>query len=182
MSILPSSTYCSIAQGHEYHGPYHDHEYGFPVESDDLLFERLMLEINQAGLSWLTILTKRVGLRSAYDGFAIERVAEYGDEDRTRLMRDPRIIRNHLKIEAAISNARTLLDIRVSHGSFMGWLDQHHRLDIADWTRLFKKTFRYTGGEITASFLMSTGYLPGAHHPTCPVHETIRTLHPKWMQ
>ncbi|HCW78642.1 MAG TPA: DNA-3-methyladenine glycosylase, partial [Gemmatimonadetes bacterium] len=99
-----------------------------------------------------------------------------------RLMRDPRIIRNHLKIEAAISNARTLLDIRVSHGSFMGWLDQHHRLDIADWTRLFKKTFRYTGGEITASFLMSTGYLPGAHHPTCPVHETIRTLHPKWMQ
>ena len=182
MSTLLNNTYCSIARGHEYHGPYHDHEYGFPVESDNLLFERLMLEINQAGLSWLTTLRKRAGLRSAYDEFAIERVAEYGDEDRARLMQDSRIIRNHLKIEAAISNARKLLDIRVSHGSFKRWLDQHHPLDTTEWTRLFKKTFRYTGGEITGSFLISTGYLPGAHHPTCPVHETIRTLHPKSMQ
>ena len=66
------TTYCDIAPTHEWHGPYHDHEYGFPLETDAELFERLMLEINQAGLSWLTILKKREAFRRAYDGFAVE--------------------------------------------------------------------------------------------------------------
>lgn len=182
MDALPDNHYCRIAQGHEYHGPYHDFEYGFSVDSDDVLFERLMLEINQAGLSWLTILKKRNGLRTAYHGFSIKRVAEYEGEDRARLMQDTQGIRNALKIDAAISNARTLLDIRVTHTSFLGWLDHYHPLTKTDWVKLFKETFRFTGGEITGSFLMSIGYLPGAHHLACPVYEKITALGPRWME
>jgi DNA-3-methyladenine glycosylase I len=167
--------------GHEIHGPYHDREHGFPVRDDDALFERLLLEINQAGLSWLTVLKKRGAFRAAYDSFAIERVAAYEDDDRARLLADPGIVRNRLKIDAAIQNARTLLSIRSEHGSFAGWLDEHHPLSKPDWVRVFKRTFRFTGGEITGEFLMSTGYLPGAHHPGCPVFERVAELAPPWM-
>ena len=73
-------SYCRVAPGHPFHGPYHDEEYGFPVAGDDALFERLVLEINQAGLSWLTILKKRDGFRDAYRGFEIARVARMKPE------------------------------------------------------------------------------------------------------
>ncbi|MEM7415576.1 MAG: DNA-3-methyladenine glycosylase I [Gemmatimonadota bacterium] len=177
---IPSNSYCAAAQDHPYHGPYHDHEYGFPRRSDDELFERLLLEINQAGLSWLTILKKREGMRAAYGGFSVEAVARYGDEDRARLLSDPAIIRNRLKVDAAIENARTILALSEEHGSFAEWLDSHHPLDKPAWVKLFKKTFRFTGGEITGEFLMSLGYLPGAHHPACPVHDRILALDPPW--
>jgi DNA-3-methyladenine glycosylase I len=177
----PSDTYCHVARGHDLHGPYHDREYGFPVRDDDLLFERLVLEINQAGLSWLTILKKREGFRRAYDGFAIERVAAYDDADRRRLLADPAIVRNRLKVDAAIANARTILELREGSGSFAEWLDAHHPLDKAEWVKLFKKTFRFTGGEITGEFLLSTGYLGGAHHESCPVYARIAALAPPWM-
>ena len=98
-------SYCDIAPTHEWHGPYHDTEYGFPLEEDAALFERLMLEINQAGLSWLTILKKREAFRRAYDGFDPAIVARYGARDRRRLLADAGIIRNRLKVEAAIANA-----------------------------------------------------------------------------
>ena len=182
MTDFPTNTYCHVALGHEYHGPYHDNEYGFPLEGDDALFERLLLEINQAGLSWLTILKKRRGFREAYDAFSIDRVADYGEADRARLLADPGIIRNRLKVDAAISNAGRLMEIRASHGSFSAWLDAHHPLGKADWVKLFKKTFRFTGGEITGEFLISTGYLPGAHHPMCPVYGRIEELRPRWME
>ena len=176
----PQGTYCHAALGHEHHGPYHDREYGFPLRGDDLLFERLVLEINQAGLSWLTILKKRDGFRRAYDGFALEKVAAYGDEDRARLLADAGIIRNRLKVDAAIENARRILAIRDQAGSFAGWLDAHHPCTKADWVKLFKKAFRFTGGEITGEFLLSTGYLEGAHHPDCPVHAQVLALGPPW--
>src|ERR671920_2457829 len=99
------NTYCDAAPGHEWHGPYHDLEYGFPLEDDAALFERLMLEINQAGLSWLTILKKQGAFRRAYDGFDPGIVAGYGDADRLRLLADPGIVRNRLKVDAAIANA-----------------------------------------------------------------------------
>ncbi|MDA0329029.1 MAG: DNA-3-methyladenine glycosylase I [Gemmatimonadetes bacterium] len=182
MTTVPAGTYCHAAQGHEFHGPYHDHEYGYPLEGDDALFERLVLEINQAGLSWLTILKKRAGFRAAYDGFSLERVARYGERERERLLSDPGIIRNRLKVDAAIENARRILDLRASHGSFTLWLDAHHPRDKAEWVRLFKQTFRFTGGEITGEFLMSTGYLAGAHHEACPVYHRIASLGPRWMQ
>jgi len=181
LSTLPEDTYCHVARGHDFHGPYHDTEYGFPLADDDALFERLLLEINQAGLSWLTILKKRDGLRRAYDGFSVEAVAEYGERDRARLLADPGIIRNRLKVAAAISNARRILDIRESQGSLAAWLDTHHPLEKPAWVKLFKKTFRFTGGEITGEFLMSIGYLPGAHHPACPVYDRIVALSPRWM-
>lgn len=182
MSPLPENSYCDAAPGHDFHGPYHDTEYGFPLDGDDALFERLLLEINQAGLSWLTILKKRDGFRKAYDGFSVDRVADYGERDRKRLLADAGIIRNRLKVDAAIANARHLLEIRASHGSFAAWLDAHHPLEKSDWVRLFRKTFRFTGGEITGEFLMSIGYLPGAHHPACPVYERIAALKPRWMR
>ncbi|MEQ8967177.1 MAG: DNA-3-methyladenine glycosylase I [Azospirillaceae bacterium] len=175
-------TYCEAAPGHPVHGPYHDTEYGFPSRDDSVLFERLVLEINQAGLSWLTILKKREGFRAAYAGFDIDAVAAFGEADRERLLADPSIIRNRLKVDAAIANARTLQRLRDEHGGVAAWLDAHHPLDKADWVKLFRKTFRFTGGEIVGEFLMSLGYLPGAHQETCPVHARIAALEPPWMQ
>lgn len=173
------SAYCDIAPGHPVHGPYHATEYGFPQRDESVLFERLLLEINQAGLSWETILRKREGFRAAYDGFDVDTVAAYGEAERARLMHDAGIIRNRLKIEAAIHNAQVIQGLRASHGGFAQWLDAHAvedgaPRDKAAWVKLFKKTFRFTGGEITGEFLMSLGYLPGAHRPDCPVAILLR--------
>ena len=174
------SWYCDIAPGHPFHGPYHDHEYGFPLRDETALFERLALEINQAGLSWLLVLKRREGLRRAFDGFAVDKVASYGAAQRHRLLADPAIIRNRLKIDAIIENARRVRAIREASGSFAAWIATHHPLPKDDWVRLFKKTFLFTGGEVTGEFLMSIGYLPGAHRPTCPVYSRIAALEPPW--
>jgi len=175
------SGYCDIAPGHPLHGPYHDHEYGFPQREEAVLFERLLLEINQAGLSWETMLRKRDGFRAAYSGFEVDRVARYGERDRARLLADPGIIRNRLKVDAAIHNAQVIQTLRTSHGGFTAWLDAHHPLPKADWVKLFKKTFRFTGGEITGEFLMSLGYLPGAHRQDCPAYRRAAKQRPPWM-
>lgn len=175
------SSYCKIAPGHPDHGPYHDEEYGFPERDDSRLFERLILEINQAGLSWLTILRKRQGFHRAYQGFDIATVAAYGEADRARLLADSGIIRNRLKVDAAIANAAKLLEIREQHGGFAAWLDHHHPLPKADWVKLFRRTFRFTGGEITGEFLMSTGYLPGAHAEDCPIQARVLESRPPWL-
>lgn len=174
------STYCEIAPTHPVHRDYHEHEYGFPLKDDDLLFERLVLEINQAGLSWETILKKRARLRAAYDDFHIETVANYGEADVARLLNDAGIIRNRLKIAAAIHNAGVLVGLIAAHGSVDAWLRGHHPRLKADWVKLFKQTFRFTGGEIVGEFLMSIGYLPGAHATTCPVYSRIAGLRPMW--
>ena len=174
--------YCDSAPGHPFHGPYHDTEYGFPTDDDRALFERLVLEINQAGLSWLTILKKRDGFLSAFEGFDPQRVDQYGDADRERLLSDASIIRNRLKVNAAIENAKTICELQASHGSFANWIADQHPLSKPDWVTLFKKTFLFTGGEITGEFLMSTGYLPGAHRSDCPVYKKIAVLNPPWME
>ncbi|HEX7051902.1 MAG TPA: DNA-3-methyladenine glycosylase I [Longimicrobiales bacterium] len=175
-------SYCDSAPGHPVHGPYHDAEYGFPIRDDAALFERLALEINQAGLSWLTILKKRDAFRRAFDGFDLDRVAAYGAAERARLLADTGIVRNRLKVDAVIENARRIIALRDRHGSFADWLDLHHPLPKERWVKLFRQTFRFTGGEITGEFLMSTGYLPGAHRPDCPVYAHILTLDPPWMR
>lgn len=175
------SGYCDIAPGHPLHGPYHDHEYGFPQREEAILFERLLLEINQAGLSWETMLRKRDGFRAAYSGFDVDRVARYGERDRARLLADPGIIRNRLKVEAAIHNAKVIQQLRDTHGGFAAWLDAYHPLPKAEWVKLFKKTFRFTGGEITGEFLMSLGYLPGAHRQDCPAYRRAAKQRPPWM-
>lgn len=174
--------YCDLAPGHPWHGPYHEDEYGFPVDDDTALFERLVLEINQAGLSWLTVLKKREAFRRAFDDFDIDRVAAFGEAERARLLDDAGIIRNRLKVEAAIHNAGVIQTLRDEHGSFAGWLDHHHPLPLADWVKLFRRTFRFTGPEIVGEFLMSTGYLPGAHRDDCPVHQRILSTGPAWQR
>lgn len=176
------SGYCRTAPGHPVHAAYHDHEYGFPQRDERELFERLVLEINQAGLSWETILRKREGFRRAYSGFDVDAVASYGERDIERLLGDAAIIRNRLKVLAAVHNAQVIQQLRDGHGSFAQWLDAHHPLDKPGWVKLFKKTFRFTGGEITGEFLMSLGYLPGAHASDCPVHARIVALAPPWLQ
>jgi len=173
--------YCDFAIGDPIHGAYHDQEYGFPVEDENELFERLLLEINQAGLNWELILKKREGFREAYDGFNVERIAAYTEADRKRLLGDARIIRNKLKVNAAIVNAQVILEMRDSHGGFANWLRAHHPLPKEEWVRLFKKTFKFTGGEITGEFLMSIAYLPSPHREDCPVYKKIAKLSPPWM-
>ena len=175
------SWYCDIAPGHPFHQPYHDDEYGYPVEDERALFERLSLEIFQAGLSWLIVLKKRPNLVAAFDRFEPEVVAEYGEADIARLMGDAGIIRNRRKIAAVIENARRLRGLRVGHGSFAGWIKAHHPLDKASWVKLFKATFVFTGGEVVNEFLMSIGYLPGAHREDCPAFARIAEHSPAWM-
>lgn len=175
-----SAAYCLAAPGDPLHGPYHDGEYGFPSRDESVLFERLALEINQAGLSWATILRKRDSFRAAFAGFAIDRVAAFGPDDVARLMNDPGIIRNRLKVAAVVDNAKRLQELRRDYGSFAAWLDAHHPRSREEWVKLFKKTFRFTGGEIVNEFLMSLGYLDGAHVETCPVYARIAALTPPW--
>ncbi len=180
-------TYCTVIAtmkegDRELHTEYHDHQYGFPIEDDRELFCRLILEINQAGLSWTTILRKQDSFRKAYHEFNIKKVASYKEIDVERLLNDPGIIRNRLKVQAAISNAQTILGLQKQFGSFKQWLDAHHPLSREEWTKLFKKTFRFTGGEIVNEFLVSTGYLPGAHDANCPVYKKMIKSKPAWNQ
>src|SRR6185437_6822285 len=147
---------------------------------DGVLFERLVLEINQAGLSWLTILKKRAAFTAAFADWDVERVAGFGESDVERLLGDAGIIRNRLKIGAAIENARRIRALRETHGSFAAWLDRHHPLDKAEWVKLFRRTFTFTGGEIVGEFLMSLGYLPGAHVRACPVYDRVLAQKPPW--
>ena len=162
------------------HKIYHDKHYGFPIEDDNELFCRLILEINQAGLSWTTILKKQESFRKAYHDFNIKKVAGYKEKDFTRLMNDAGVIRNRLKINAAIENAKSIIAIQKENGSFKTWLDKNHPLSKEEWVKLFKKTFRFTGGEIVNEFLMSTGYLPGAHDESCTVYNKVIKTKPAW--
>jgi DNA-3-methyladenine glycosylase I len=162
------------------HKAYHDLQYGFPIHDDNELFARLILEINQAGLSWETILRKQDNFRNAYDNFELKKVAAYDETDRARLMNDAGIIRNRLKINAAIENAKTILFIQKEFGSFEQWIKIHHPKSKAEWVKLFKKTFRFTGGEIVNEFLMSIGVLSGAHEPGCMIYEQVLKAKPLW--
>jgi len=152
---------------------YHDQRYGFPIDDDNELFGRLILEINQAGLSWSTILKKEAHFRKAYEEFEIHTIAGYTSNDIERLMNDAGIVRNRLKIEAAIHNAQVIMSIKENHGSFKQWLDLHIGLSKPEWVKLFKQTFKFTGGEIVSEFLMSTAYLGGAHDQDCPTGKII---------
>ena len=178
-------TYCQAIpfmkeRDFEVHKNYHDKLYGFPIESDDELFCRLVLEINQAGLSWTTILHKEKNFRKAYSNFNIKRIAAYKDADVERLLNDAGIIRNKLKVFATIHNANEILQLQKTHGSFKNWLNAHHPLIKDEWVKLFKARFRFTGGEIVNEFLMSTGYLPGAHDENCPIYKKILLQNPAW--
>lgn len=174
------SGYCDSAPGDPVHASYHDTEYGFPNTGESVLFERLAMEVFQAGLSWALILKRRDGLNAAFDGFKVDTVAAYGEADVARLLADERIIRNRLKVHALIHNAQVVKGLR-DQGGFAAWLAEHHPLTKPEWVKLFKKTFKFTGGEITGEFLMSLGYLPGAHRADCEAFQRIAALSPPWM-
>ena len=167
------SSYCRLAPGHPVHHSYHESEYGFPSRDERVLFERLCLEIMQAGLSWELILKRRAGIGTALAHFNVDRVAAMGPDDVARLLVDPAMIRNRLKVAAIVENARRVQTLRTSHGGFAAWLDAHHPQSKAEWVKLWKRTFVFSGGEIVGEFLMSLGYLPGAHAPDCPVAARI---------
>lgn len=162
------------------HKKYHDFHYGFPIHNDNELFCRLVMEINQAGLSWELILKKEPSFRLAFDNFDIDKVAAYTEADRERLLADAGIIRNKLKVNAAIENAKTIQLLQKDYGSFEKWLESHHPKTKDEWVKLFKKTFKFTGGEIVNEFLMSIGMLPGAHDSSCPVNNDILKANPLW--
>ena len=177
-------TYCSFVQTLDktnVHRHYHDNEYGFPLQKDNELFGRLVLEINQAGLSWDTILKKKENFFKAYDNFDIEKIANYNEKKSEKLMNDAGIIRNRLKINAAIENAKAVVALQKEFGSFKNWIEHHHPLSKDEWVKLFKKHFRFTGGEIVNEFLMSTGYLPGSHSEDCLVFKKLKKMKPAWM-
>lgn len=182
-SMEKPKTYCEYVEQMEIsniHRIYHDTEYGFPIDSDNELFGRLLLEINQAGLSWTTILNKQENFRKAFDSFDIQKVARYGDKDIDRLLSDAGIIRNKLKVNAVIFNAQKIVEIQEEFGSFKEWLNHHHPKKLEEWVKLFKKIFKFTGGEITKEFLISTGYLKGAHEETCSIYNKVILEKPMW--
>lgn len=180
-------TYCEFLEKipagpkKDLHKNYHDNHYGFPMHNDDELFGRLLLEINQAGLNWEIILKKEQSFRKAFSNFEIRKVAAYDEKERERLLNDAGIIRNRLKINAAIENARIILSLQQEFGSFEKWLEHHHPMKIEEWVKLFRKKFTFTGGEIVNEFLMSIGYLPGTHNKNCKVYQKIAELKPMWM-
>ena len=183
MADLVPQTYCSYVANLDktnVHVQYHDNEYGFPIKSDNQLFGRLILEINQAGLNWTTILKKKKNFKNAYSHFKIKEIAAYKSKDVNRLLSDEGIIRNKLKINSIIYNANVILSLQKNHGSFKNWLYENRANELTDWVKLFKKNFKFTGGEITKEFLMSSGFLKGAHEPKCKIYKIIEKLDPPW--
>ena len=172
---------CAWAQS-EPNTSYHDLEWGTPVHDDRLLFEFLILEGAQAGLSWETILKKKDNFFKAFDDFNIDKVSRYSEKRIEKLLQDAGIIRNRLKIEATISNAKKIKELQMEFGSFKNWLDQHHPMSKEEWVKLFKQTFRFTGGEIVNEFLVSSGYLPGAHDESCPIYKKVLKEKPMWLR
>ena len=176
-------SYCDVIKNMEkdnVHVHYHNNEYGFPIDDDNELFARLILEINQAGLSWTTILKKKDNFYKAFDNFDIDKVSKYKEKQIERLLNDAGIIRNKLKVNATIENAKTIKRLQKEFGSFKNWLLHHHPKTKEEWMKVFKATFKFTGGEIVNEFLVSSGYLPGAHDESCPIYKKALKQKPAW--
>lgn len=174
--------HCAKQAADDLNRAYHDNQYGFPIHSDDELFGRLILEINQAGLSWLTILKKQENFRLAFDEFNIEKIALYDEAKIEELLQNSGIIRNKLKINAVIHNAKQVLTLIEEHGSFQAWLNLNDSKNLQEWVLLFKKYFKFVGGEIVNEFLMSAGYLKGAHENSCLIYQNVLKEQPNWLK
>ena len=176
-------SYCEFTKNLDQNHPdkkYHDENYGFPLKDDNELFGRLILEINQAGLSWSQIIKREPAFRKAFENYDISVVAAYKEKKIIELMNDAGIIRNRKKIEAVIYNANKILEIQKNNGTFSYWLDKNLGLSLEEWTKLFKNNFKFTGIKIVEEFLMSTGYLDGAHTKDCKIYKDILKKKPKW--
>jgi len=181
-------TYCQYietlppGEKRDLHKNYHDNHYGFPLHDDNELFGRLLLEINQAGLNWEIILKKEPAFRKAFSNYDVKKVASYKEKDRERLLNDAGIIRNRLKINASIENAKVILVLQKEYGSFDKWLEMNFPKTLPEWVKLFKKTFKFTGGEIVNEFLTSIGFFPVTHDKSCKAYDRIVKLNPMWMR
>lgn len=143
----PRCWWCAATPAYQH---YHDHEWGHPVTDDRRLFEKLVLEGFQSGLSWLTILNKRENFRRAFDGFDAERIARYGDADIARLLADAGIVRHRGKIESTINNARRLLELRREFGSLAAYAWRHEPAPASRPARVIKGTIASTSAESIA--------------------------------
>jgi DNA-3-methyladenine glycosylase I len=175
-------SFCNEREEHDVHRDYHESQYGFPIEDDNELFGRLILEINQAGLSWGTILNKQQNFRKAFDNYSIAKIANYDEIKIQELLTNAGIIRNKLKVRSVVYNAQQIQYFKEDLGSFKNWLDSNHPKSKEEWTILFKKTFKFVGGEIVNEFLMSTGYLKGAHDENCIIFDVVKKTNPKWLE
>jgi DNA-3-methyladenine glycosylase I len=158
---------CAWAQATPELRYYHDHEYGFPVANNRAYFERLVLEMFQAGLSWRTILAKRKNFRQAFAGFSPQRVAKFTRADVQRLLKDRTIVRNRLKIEATIQNAATFSRLAKRPGGFKAFVNTLPLNNSRATVLSFRKIFAFMGPNIVAEFLMSTGHWPVRHEAGC---------------
>ena len=159
--------YCNQLPKENLHRIYHDTEYGMKPSTDDALFGRLILEINQAGLSWNTILNKSNSIKAAYFDFEIQKIAQLENEDIDALMQNAGIIRHRGKINAIVYNAKIIIEIQEENGSFDQWLTKNAQNTLDESLKVFKKKFKFVGKEIVKEFLMNTGYLSGAHDLDC---------------
>jgi DNA-3-methyladenine glycosylase I len=187
---------CPWCVSHPLYIQYHDEEWGVPEHDDDKLFEKIILDGAQAGLSWLTILKKREGYRRAFDGFDAKKIARYTDRDVARLLADPGIVRNRLKVQAAIANARAYLELRDQLGSFDHYLwqfvDGHPKRN--RWKSLSQlpartpesdamskdlrqRGFKFVGSTICYAFMQAIGMV-NDHLVTCPRHRAVTRLAP----
>jgi len=185
---------CAWCLGDPLYLAYHDLEWGVPLHDDRSLFEFLVLETFQAGLSWLTILKKRDNFRRAFAGFDPKRVARFDERDRRRLLADAGIVRNRLKVDAAIANARVFLEVQAAHGSFDRWiwsftdgrpivnrwrelreLPAQTPLAVTISREMRRLGFRFTGPVVVYSHMQATGMV-NDHLVSCYRHGEIRRL------
>ena len=190
----PADPRCPWCHGHEIYIAYHDDEWGVPVHDDRHLFEMLILEGAQAGLSWLTILNKRENYRAAFDGFDAELIARYTDKKVGKLLADPGIVRNRLKVAAAIQNARAFLEVRDKSASFDEFLWQFvdGRPIQNRWKalqevpaktpqsdamskELIGRGFKFVGSTICYAFMQAVGMV-NDHLLTCPSYKAVSKL------
>lgn len=183
---MPESARCPWAGTDPLYVAYHDEEWGVPSHSDRHLFEMLVLEGAQAGLSWITILRKREGYRKAFAGFDPTKVARFGPRDVVRLLGDAGIVRNRLKIESTIGNAKAFLTLQAEEGSFSDWLWRYAdgkpvqgafremrelpaKTPLAERISkdLLKRGFRFVGPTIVYAYLQAVGVV-NDHLVTCP--------------
>ncbi len=174
-------SYVNCGKLNYHHKYYHDNIYGFPAKSENELFGRLVLEINQAGLSWDIILKKEKGIKDAYRDYSFFKIAEFKKNDIQRILNDNKVIRMKRKIEAIIYNAKKIISITEKYNSFKSFLDMYHPLTLCEWITVFKNEFKFVGKEICKEFLISTGYLEGAHEKSCPIYKKVIRENPMWL-
>ena len=178
--IDPKKVRCQWAQSHELFIPYHDEEWGVPVHDDRLLFEMLNLEGAQAGLSWLTILKKREHYRAAFDDFNAQKIVKYDPAKKEALLKNEGIVRNRLKINAVVENAKAFLEVQREFGSFDTYIwrfvdgkpllnakEQNAEVVSERMSKdLKKRGFKFVGATICYAFMQAVGLL-NDHSPDC---------------